>query len=120
VAADLWGDLLGAKTDLKLWATILAGPTAWVAQLGLSYPIAQLTCHAGFAPQHPGTIHAISIAALGVIAAGAFLSWPLRTASAEQQRVRFMAQLGLLMCALFMLVVLATWVPPFIMNNCEG
>ena len=120
MAAYLWGDLLGAKTDLRLWATILAGPTAWVAQLGLSYPIAQLTCHSGFAPQHPGTIHAISVAALIVIGAGAFVSWPLRAAPAAQQRVRFMAQLGLLMCGLFMLVVLATWVPPFIMNNCEG
>jgi hypothetical protein len=109
---------LGSKTDLKLWLGILAGPTAWVAQLALSYPIAQLTCHAGFAPQHPGTLHAISIGALVAIAFGFVVSWPLRTES--PQRVRFMADLGLLMCVLFTLVVIATWVPPFIMNNCEA
>lgn len=111
---------MGAKTDLRLWGSILAGPAAWIAQLGLSYPIAQLTCHSGFAPQHPGTIHAISVAALAVIAVGAFMSWPLRIAPAGQARVRFMAQLGLLMCGIFMLVVIATWIPPFIMHNCEG
>ena len=111
---------MGAKTDLKLWAGILAGPGAWMAQLALSYPIAQLTCHSGFAPQHPGTIHAIAIAALVTIAIGVFVSWPLRSAPASEQRVRFMADLGLLMCVLFMLVVIATWLPPFFISNCEA
>ena len=118
MAADLRGDLLGAKADLKLWAGILAGPSAWVAQLSLVYPIAQLTCHAGFAPQHPGTLHAISIAALALTAAGAMLSWQMRLGHVP--RIRFMAQLGLLMCGLFAVVVIATWVPPFILNNCES
>jgi hypothetical protein len=119
MAADLWGDLLGSKTDLRLWAGILAGPIAWVAQLSLIYPIAQLTCHAGFAPQHAGTLHAISIAALIATVFGAFASWPFRHEISEQ-RVRFMAQLGLLTCALFALVVIATWAPAFIMHNCEA
>ena len=119
MAADLRGYLLGSKTDLKLWAGILAGPAAWTAQLALSYPIAQLTCHAGFAPQHPGTLHMISIGALVAVAIGAFVCWPLRRETSPQ-RVRFMAHLGLLMCALFMLIVIATWIPPFIMHNCEA
>jgi hypothetical protein len=110
---------LGAKTDLKLWAGILAGPAAWTTQLALVYPIAQLTCHAGFAPQHPGTIHAISASALAVVALGGVTSWPLRHETVEQ-RVRFMAQLGVMLCALFALVVIATWLPPFILNNCEA
>ena len=119
MAADLRGDLLGAKVDLKLWIGILAGPSAWVGQLALMYPIAQLTCHSGFVPQHPGTLHAISAGALIAIAAGAFPAWQLRDTPSEQ-RIRFMAHLGLLMCALFALVVIATWVPPFIVNRCEA
>lgn len=109
---------MGAKADLKLWAGILAGPAAWVAQLSLAYPIAQLTCHAAFASQHPGTLHAISVTALVLIAVGAMFSWNMR--DGDPQRVRFMAQLGLMMCALFALVVIATWVPPFILHNCEA
>lgn len=119
MAADLRGYLLGAKTDLRLWAGILAGPTAWIAQLSLVYPIAQLTCHSGFAPQHPGTIHTISIVALIATVMGLFASWPLRGESSEQ-RVRFMANLGLLLGGLFALVVIATWVPVFLMMNCES
>jgi hypothetical protein len=119
MAADLWGDLLGARTDLRLWAGMFAGPAAWIAQLSMIYPIAQLTCHAGFAPQHPGTLHSISAGALIAIAAGAVASWPLRHETSEQ-RVRFMSHLGLLTCALFALVVIATWAPVVLMHDCEA
>ena len=117
MVADLRGDLLGGKTDLKLWTGILAGPMAWVAQLGVMYPIAQLTCHSGFPPQHPAALHAISAGALMVIALAARLPQQLR--GDAEQRVRFMARLGLLTCLVFALVVVATWVPPFILHTCE-
>ena len=108
---------MGSKTDLKLWTGILAGPAAWLAQLGVMYPIAQLTCHSGFAPQHPAALHATSALALISIAAAARFPQQLRPSS--QQRVRFMAHLGLLICIVFALVVIATWVPPFIIHKCE-
>jgi hypothetical protein len=110
---------LGSKVDLKLWAGILVGPAAWAGQLLLSYPIAQLTCHAGFATQHPAALHTISAGALVAIGAVAFLPWQIRTRETAE-RERFMALLGLLSCALFAIVVIATWVPPFIMNQCEA
>jgi hypothetical protein len=109
---------LGGKIDLKLWTGILAGPAAWIAQLGVMYPIAQLTCHSGFPPQHPGTLHAISVGALIAIALAAWLPLQVRNGSAEP-RIRFMANWGLLTCAVFALVVIATWIPPFILHNCE-
>ena len=109
---------MGAKIDLKLWTGILGGPAAWIVQVGMMYPIAQLTCHSGFPPQHPGTLHAISAGALIAIALAAWVPLHLRQASAP--RVRFMAHLGLLTCAVFALVVMATWVPPFILHNCEA
>jgi hypothetical protein len=110
---------LGATTDLKLWAGILIGPIAWTIQLLLSYPIAQLTCHAGFASQHPAALHSISVAALIAIGGGAFLSWQMHRQEVPE-REQFMARLGLLTCALFALVVLATWVPPFIIHDCQA
>jgi hypothetical protein len=54
-----------------------------------------------------------------VVVLGGVTSWPLRHETVEQ-RVRFMAQLGVMSCALFALVVIATWLPPFILNNCEA
>lgn len=109
---------MGATTDLKLWTGILAGPAAWSVQLALSYPIAQVTCHASFASQHPGTLHAIAFGALAAVAAAAWLPRPLRHAS--HPRVRFMARLGLLTCALFALVVIATWFPVFVLHDCQA
>jgi hypothetical protein len=108
---------LGSKVDLKLWTGILAGPMAWVAQVGVMYPVAQLTCHSGFPSQHPAALHATSAVALIAIALAARLSQQQRPSS--EQRVRFMAQLGLLTCIVFALVVIATWVPPFILHKCE-
>jgi hypothetical protein len=108
---------LGSKVDLKLWTGILAGPFAWVAQVGVMYPIAQLTCHSGFPPQHPTALHATSALALVAIALAARLSQQL--SPSRHQRVRFMARLGLLSCLVFALVVIATWVPPFILHKCE-
>ena len=72
-----------------------------------------------FAPQHPGTLHGVSIAALVSIALAAFPSWQLAR-SDNATRVQFMARLGLLTCALFAAVVIANWVPVFIINNCEA
>lgn len=109
---------MGAAVDVKLWAGIGAGPLAWTAQLLVSYPIAQLTCHAGFASQHSPAIHVISAAALAAIAVGAGSVFRLREAGPE--RVQFMARLGLLSCALFAAVVIATWAPLLVLNNCEG
>jgi hypothetical protein len=110
---------LGTTLDLKLWTGILAGPLAWTAQLALSYPVAQLTCYAGGASQHTGALHAISAATLVAVFAGACLAWTTwRRSVAERQR--FMALLGVLSCALFAFVVIATWLPSFIMHNCEA
>ena len=110
---------MGATTDLKLWTGLAIGPVAWAVQLFASYPVAQLACRAGFATQHPTALHTISTTALVAIAAGAALSWTAWKQAADERR-RFMALLGLLTCATFALVVLATWVPPFIMHNCEA
>ena len=104
---------------MKLWTGILAGPLAWTVQLSLSYPLAQLACHAGIASQHPRALHAISAAALlTVVAAGLLASTLWRRGVHERQR--FMALLGVLSCILFALVVVATWVPSFIVHNCEA
>ena len=129
MAADLRSDLLGAPTAVtRLWFGILAGPVAWTLQLAISYPLAQLSCHAGYRSQHPLTLQVVAGAALMMIAFGALTAWnALQAAPAPAStdggrsidRARFMAMLGLLFAALFTLVVIATAIPTWILHACE-
>ena len=129
MAADLRSDLLGPPTAVaRLWFGILAGPSAWLLQLLVSYPLAQLSCHAGFHSQHPLALQAIAGAALLLVGAGAFTAWQAREAAPADassaggravDRSRFMAGLGLLFALLFGLVVIATAIPTWILHACE-
>jgi hypothetical protein len=117
------------KAITAAWIGILAGPAAWILQLLLSYPLAQLSCHAGFTDQHTISLHVIS---LGCLLLAAFGGWTaLATIGFTRQRPsisdggdridrsRFMALLGLMTSALFALVILFTWVPPFFIHDCQ-
>jgi hypothetical protein len=120
---------LGAATDLKAWAGVLMGPLAWTMQLLLSYPLAQLSCHAGFTDQHSRALHVIAIGALAAIGGGVWASMSVQhqVAAASMSsdgghtvdRLRFMALLGLATCALFACLVLFTWTPPFLLHDCQ-
>jgi hypothetical protein len=127
---------LGASTDLTrpwfdtprglaaLWAGVLAGPFGWASDLLFSYSIVQWTCGGG----PPVVLHLISASALLIIAAGAFIAWvALQRASDRahedgsnpEERGRFMAVLGLVMCAFFAVVVIATAVPRWVLDACQ-
>ena len=98
MAADLRGDLLGAEADLNrrpddrlwgetpgglspaqvrwlsplpLWTGILAGPIAWALDLSISYAIVKWTCSS----QRQAVLHAITPAALVIVAIGALASF---------------------------------------------
>src|SRR5206468_9224228 len=71
LAANLWGHLLGATTDLTagdlrclsplpLWIGILAGPFAWACDLGVRYALVKWTC----VTQRPEMLHLVTLAAL--------------------------------------------------------
>jgi hypothetical protein len=109
---------LGAKTDLILWTGIASGPSAWALQMTIGYPIAQLTCRWGPGDHQFISLHAISVGALLVTAGGAWLL--THTSAAPNPRVRFMAHLGLLVCALFAVVIVAMWAPVFFLHDCAS
>ena len=104
-----------------LWVGIVAGPSAWALDLLISYAVVQWTCGGG----PPMVLHLISMAALLLIAGGAFVSWsalhyaPGGDLDQPDQRGRFMALLGLSMCGLFALVVIATAVPRWVLDACH-
>jgi hypothetical protein len=107
------------------WAGIFAGPIAWAFDLQLSYSLVQWTCGGGPVV----VLYVIPLGALSMIAAGAYGSWvALQRGSAREredgsqpdERGRFMAVLGLLMCAFFGLVVIAGAIPRVILDACHS
>jgi hypothetical protein len=135
MAADLWGDLLGAEsavtrgdirwlTPLPLWSGILAGPLAWAFDLTASYAMVKWVCHTN----RYSILTLLTIVSLGIVMGGAFLSWTALTSTANdtptdggrpRQRARFMALLGLALCALFALQILAGEIPRQVLDACH-
>ena len=110
----------------KLWGGILAGPAAWAIDLTASYALVHHVCRT----QNAFLLNAIAGGALLIIAAGAAASWsgwqfadahaasgrPARDRHGDRER--FMAQLGLVMCAAFTMVVIAGAFPQWIIDAC--
>jgi hypothetical protein len=106
------------------WTGVLAGPVAWAVDLVLSYSLVQWTCGGG----PPVVLHLITLLALAMIGGGAYSAWTaLQVAPADapddggypDQRGRFMALLGLSMCAFFALVVIAGAIPRWVLDACQ-
>jgi hypothetical protein len=107
-----------------LWLGILAGPIAWALDLVVSYSLVQWTCGGG----PPVVLHLVTLFALAIVAGGAASAWRAlarvppgapEDGSQPDQRGRFMAILGLTMCALFALVVIAGAVPRWVLDACQ-
>jgi hypothetical protein len=135
VAANLWGDLLGAQTALDsgdvrwltpppLWTGILAGPIAWAFDLIASYAVVKWVCDTG----SYGILPLITTASLAAVIGAAAISWiALRRTTHDvptdggqpRQRARFMALLGLASCGLFALQILAGAIPHWVLDACQ-
>jgi hypothetical protein len=109
---------------LPLWAGILAGPAAWALDLSISYAMVKWTCTS----QREALLHAITPAALLLVAGGAAVSFmALQHTSGDtptdggqpRQRARFMAILGLTSSALFALTILAGAIPRWVLDACQ-
>jgi hypothetical protein len=107
-----------------LWTGILAGPIAWAADLTSSYAIVKWTC----GNQHTSVLHLITLGALLITAGGGVASWrALQQAPGDAtpdgprpiDRGRFMAILGLVMCATFALAMVANAVPRLLLDACS-
>jgi len=126
---------LGAKTavegggvswlsPLPLWTGILAGPVAWALDLLASYAVVKWVC----VTRNYAVLPIITIASLAIVFGGAGISWAAMTRTAEdvpsdggrpRQRARFMAILGLALCALFALQIVAGAIPHWVLDACQ-
>jgi hypothetical protein len=107
-----------------LWFGILAGPLAFLLNLQLSYMLVQAVC----VTAHHIILHIVPIGALLLTASGGASAWRnwQRTRLAGSSKAggmlscsRFMAGLGLLVSGLFLVVIVAQWLPNFMLNACQ-
>ena len=107
-----------------LWACVLAGPLAALAQLQANYALVLWVCGTGQA----WALHAVSLAALVVSAGAGLLAWRnWRRAGADWDdggagvlpRSRFMSAVGMFVSAHSALVVVAQWLAVFFYGACQ-
>ena len=110
-------------STLLLYYGILAAPTAWMCDEGLSLMLNQHACSTG----HFYVLHIITIVATAIALSGFFVALQQLLAvgrgsddgGSPRDRAYFMAQLGITTSLGFALVILALAVPRWILSPCD-
>lgn len=109
---------------LPLWFAVLGPPVVWALRFGTLYTLVPYACWWEWLP----AMHAVSVAALAVTAAAGWTAWSedrrLGRAgdagpAAPAGRARFMARFGMLGAGFFALVMVAEWLPTFLLSPCQ-
>lgn len=111
-----------------LWAAILAGPVAWVANHMLLYVISSWSCATG----QEWALHLTAALCTLGCAAGFWIGWQAwqragealghgegRAEEVSAPRTRFMGAVGMAASVLFFLVILSQWLPVLVLGPCE-
>jgi hypothetical protein len=93
-----------------LWTGLLLAPAAWLTSLEVGYVLVRPDCAAGtLVRQH--VVHGVFLLiALG----GLLVAWRARRAERD-----FLSTLGVLVSASFVLVLVAQWIPTFLLHPCQ-
>lgn len=112
------------KLDAQLWIAIWTGPTVWLLSLLANFALAPWACSFGW----KAALFGVTLAALAITAASAVASWRLwRKAGMELPGemggavagARSLGLAGVLLNAMFFLVVLAQGVPNVLLGACQ-
>ena len=124
MTADTRTDVPDAREIRNLWIGVLVPPIVFLIDLEVAYALVPTACSA----RNRLPVHLVHLACLLVVlfswviarrcwkATGAI--WPAEEGG-PLGRSRFMAGVGVLMSALFALVILAMWIPSFILDPCQ-
>jgi hypothetical protein len=111
------------RLNRVLWAGVLAGPLGWALHELGSYMLTETACVTG----RQWLFHPVALATLLIPLAGALLArraWERLPAGSTEEgdalgsRSRFMALTGMILSAFFCLVILAQWIPSWILGAC--
>ena len=110
--------------EASLWAGVLVGPLAWFTVLQLHYALAYVACRSGSELSlHVTTAVALLATALSGVAAAGVWRREREPSDVEPpatpRRRRFMAGLGILVSALFIVVIAAQAVPYALLEPCQ-
>jgi hypothetical protein len=107
-----------------LWAGVLVPPTAFLFNLEAAYALVPVACNAGTVL----LVHLVHLVSLALAVVGGLLAlrvwrrsgaaWP-GGEGGRISRTQFMAGLGILMSLMFTVVILAQWIPSFILDPCQ-
>jgi hypothetical protein len=107
-----------------LWMGLLAAPAAFLLNLEVAYALVPTACASGTVL----IVHLVHLLCLSLALAGGLVAWRTwrRIGMAwpgeegdKVARSRFMAGSGVIGSALFALVILAQWIPSFVLSPCQ-
>jgi hypothetical protein len=112
-----------ARQNLALWIAVLGSAVVWAVQMQTSYSLVTWTCSI----QRNWPLHVASLFFLILAALPGFIAWREWRANAGSEREResagagrrrFMAMLGLMLTAIFVILIVAQAIPSFFFDPC--
>ena len=116
--------LVDGRELMTLAAAFVVPPLAFLLNLQINYALVLWACASG----HEFVLHLVSMGTLLLAAGGGLIAWREwrrggRRWPGQQEggppRNPFVPVMGILMSAMFFLVILAQWLPNFVLSPCE-
>jgi hypothetical protein len=126
------GDFLGSESEIEgssakqnfaLWIAVLGSAVVWFIQLQTTYALVPWVCSSG----KLWALHVVSVLFVVLAAVPGGIGWSQWRACAKRKteresagdgRRRFMAMLGLMLTALFVILIIAQAMPSFFFDPC--
>jgi TRAP-type C4-dicarboxylate transport system permease small subunit len=112
------------RENLNLWIAVLGSAVVWFVQMQTNYTLVSWVCATG----HHWTLYLACVLALAAAALPGWIGWKCwrenstdretERESAGAGRRRFMALLGVMLSALFFLLIFAQALPHFFIDPC--
>ena len=124
MTVDQRTDLPDAREIAALWTGLILPPAAFLLNLEVAYALVPVACSSGATLP----VHLVHLGCLILALVGGVFAWRCWRATGSTwpgeeggrlARSRFMAGLGLLVSALFALVIVAQWIPSFLLSPCQ-